>query len=77
MQCNNSCSVTSKFCFEWNLNTALQFLCYELRSIKRGTSERRGTGELCSIINVHSTEEKFKYWDMESPEKVEHPSTKE
>ena len=27
-------------------------LCYELRSIRKGTSERRGIGELCSIIVV-------------------------
>ena len=34
--------------------TPVQFLCYELRSIRKGTSERRGTGELCSIIIVVS-----------------------
>ena len=32
----------------------VQFLCYELRRIRKGTSERRGTGELCSIIFVVS-----------------------
>ena len=33
-------------------NTLVQLLCYELRSIRKGTSERRGTGELCTIIIV-------------------------
>ena len=35
-------------------NTPVQFLCYDLRSIRKGTSERRGTGKLCSIISVVS-----------------------
>ena len=35
-------------------NTPIQFLCYDLRSIRKGTTERRGTGELCSIIIVVS-----------------------
>ena len=34
--------------------TPVQFLCYELRSIRKGTSELRGTGELCCIIIVVS-----------------------
>ena len=51
MQCNSFCSWTSKcFCVE---NTPIQFLCYDLRSIRKGTSERRGIGELCSIIIDH------------------------
>ena len=35
-------------------NTLVQLLCYELRSIRKGTSERRGTGELCGITIVVS-----------------------
>ena len=35
-------------------NTPLQLLYYELRSIRKGTSERRGTGELCRIMIVLS-----------------------
>ena len=35
-------------------NTLVQLLCYELRSIRKGESERRGTGELCSITIVVS-----------------------
>ena len=36
-------------------NTSVQFLCYELVSIRKGTSERaQGTGELCSIIIISS-----------------------
>ena len=35
-------------------NTPVQFLCYELSSIRKGASERRGTGELCCIISVVS-----------------------
>ena len=33
-------------------NTPVQFLCYELRSIRKGASERRGTSELCSVIII-------------------------
>jgi len=52
VQCNNSCSRTSKcFCVE---KTPVQFSCYEWRSIRKGASERRGTGELCGIIIVVS-----------------------
>ena len=35
-------------------NTPVQFLCYELRSIRKGTSEPSGTGELCSMLGVVS-----------------------
>ena len=39
------------FCVE---NTPVQFFCYELRGIRKGTSQDRGTGELCGIIIVVS-----------------------
>ena len=34
----------------WVENTLVQFSCYELRSIRKETNERRGAGKLCSII---------------------------
>ena len=52
MQCNYSCSQTSECYFKWK--TRPYNFCYELRIIRKGTSERRGTGELCSIIIVDS-----------------------
>ena len=33
-------------------NRQVQVLCDELRSIRKGMSERMGTGELCSIIII-------------------------
>ena len=36
------------------VNTPVKFLCSELRSIRKGTSERRGTGELCKVMIVAS-----------------------
>ena len=35
-------------------NTPVQFLCYELSSIRKGTRARRGAGELSSIMIVVS-----------------------